>query len=307
MDFAEQEQLKIYLQRSIYMKKALLIGINYTNLPDISLSGCIDDVINIRNMLIDAYDYYLPNIITLRDDATDPTNLPTQRNIMSALEQLVETSSDLEELWIHYSGHGSQINDSRNIFVRDDNVSGKDDVLVPIDYNENGFISDMDLLRIIQKIQCRSILVFDCCHSGTICDLPWSFQFQSETSCLIQKKNHTPLSNSNIYVFSGCKDSQTSADTYNAVDTQTAGAFTTSFIKCLRNSHHNIPILNLYRDVCVDLSKQGFTQTPVFSSSNPSPTFILAKPNLSARINLPIGYAKSKTSILKTMNMMLGK
>ena len=289
------------------MKKALLIGINYINSPDISLEGCFDDVLNMRNVLIDAYDYRSTDIITLRDDDSDPAKLPTKKNIVSMFEYLAESSSDLEELWIHYSGHGTQIKNLKNNFIRDDNVSKTDDVLVPMDYNDNGFISDLDLLAMIQKIQCRAIFIFDCCHSGTICDLPWSFQYQSPTSCLVKKSSVSIMSNNNIYVFSSSKDNQTSADTYNAIDRQMAGAFTTSFITCLRNSHHNIPILNLYRDVCIDLAERGFQQTPIFSSSNPSPSYVIAKPSVSAKINLPIGYAKTKTSILKSMNHMLGR
>jgi hypothetical protein len=289
------------------MKKALLIGINYINSPDISLEGCFDDVLNMRNVLIDAYDYRSTDIITLRDDDTDPAKLPTKKNIVSMFEYLAESSSDLEELWIHYSGHGTQIKNTKNNFIRDDNVSKTDDVLVPMDYDDNGFISDMDLLAMIQKIQCRAIFIFDCCHSGTICDLPWSFQYQSPTSCLVKKSSVSIMSNNNIYVFSSSKDNQTSADTYNAIDREMAGAFTTSFIACLRNSHHNIPLLNLYRDVCIDLAQRGFKQTPIFSSSNPSPSYVIAKPSVSAKINLPIGYAKTKTSILKSMNHMLGR
>jgi hypothetical protein len=257
--------------------------------------------------LIYYFYYRSTDIITLRDDDTDPAKLPTKKNIVSMFEYLAESSSDLEELWIHYSGHGTQIKNTKNNFIRDDNVSKTDDVLVPMDYDDNGFISDLDLLAMIQKIQCRAIFIFDCCHSGTICDLPWSFQYQSPTSCLVKKSSVSIMSNNNIYVFSSSKDNQTSADTYNAIDRQMAGAFTTSFIACLRYSHHNIPLLNLYRDVCIDLAERGFKQTPIFSSSNPSPSYVIAKPSVSAKINLPIGYAKTKTSILKSMNHMLGR
>ena len=65
------------------MKKALLIGINYINDPDSSLQGCIEDVINMRNMLIDAYDYDVSNILTLRDDAIVTENQPTRDNIIN--------------------------------------------------------------------------------------------------------------------------------------------------------------------------------------------------------------------------------
>ena len=92
------------------MKKALLIGINYKSIPSISLNGCIDDTINMRNMLIDAYGYDNSNIVMLRDDNPNLFIPPTKNNIMQQLQRLALQSSNLEEIWIHYSGHGSQIN-----------------------------------------------------------------------------------------------------------------------------------------------------------------------------------------------------
>ena len=93
------------------MKKALLIGINYYSSPSVRLNGCIDDVNNIRGVLIDAYDYDLANIVTLRDDELRSQYQPTRDNIINNLKQLVSQTSQLEEIWIHYSGHGSQIQD----------------------------------------------------------------------------------------------------------------------------------------------------------------------------------------------------
>ena len=88
------------------MKFALLIGSNYRNIPNARLYGCINDIINIKNMLIDAYDYINSNIIMLRDDK--PNLLPTRANIINNLTNVINESANYEELWIHYSGHGSQ-------------------------------------------------------------------------------------------------------------------------------------------------------------------------------------------------------
>ena len=65
------------------MKKALLIGIDYIKIPDITLNGCINDTINIKNSLIDAYDYDINNITMLRDDETRPVLQPTRENIIN--------------------------------------------------------------------------------------------------------------------------------------------------------------------------------------------------------------------------------
>ena len=79
-------------------KRALLIGINYFNMPDYRLSGCIDDICSMRNMLIDAYGYDKSNIIMLRDDTENRDLMPTYENIMRELNDIVSTNSD--EIWI---------------------------------------------------------------------------------------------------------------------------------------------------------------------------------------------------------------
>jgi hypothetical protein len=249
------------------MKKALLIGINYYSLPDITLNGCVRDIINMRNMLIDAYNFSQNNIIMLRDDVTNPSSQPTRANILNAITSLVSQSSSLEELWIHYSGHGSQLPDFNK-----DEAGGYDSILVPIDYRTKGFILDDELLNIIKNSKCRTVILSDSCHSGTVFDLPYSYEFQIGNTFSRTLNNNSIMKNPNIFMFSGCKDSQTSADTYNAETSQAVGAFTDAFINCLRNTQHNTSFISLYRDVCNYLIDKGYQQKPIFSSSSPLPT-----------------------------------
>jgi hypothetical protein len=250
------------------MKRALLIGINYYSNPQIQLNGCIDDVNNVRSVLIDAYDYDLANIITLRDDELRGQYQPTRDNIIKNLNQLVSQSASLEEIWIHYSGHGSQIQD-----INGDENGGLDSILVPCDYQQRGFIIDDELLNIIKNIKCRAILAFDSCHSGTVCDLPWSFNYTNNNNYSIIKNNNVVIQNPNIYMFSGCKDNQTSDDAYSNEGQQAVGAFTNAMIAALRMNRHNVNCMLLYRDICNYLITNGFTQTPVFSSSSQTPNY----------------------------------
>ena len=148
-------------------KKALLIGINYLDSPGNILNGCINDVINMRNMLIDAYGYDSTNITVLREDTV---NKPTRTNIINNLTSIIAQSSKLTEIWIHYSGHGSQINDANR-----DETDNLDEIIVPLDYAENGVITDDIIFNIIKNSKCPTILIFDSCNSGTICDLMWNF------------------------------------------------------------------------------------------------------------------------------------
>lgn len=250
------------------MKKALLIGINYYSSPSVRLNGCIDDVNNIRGVLIDAYDYDLANIVTLRDDELRSQYQPTRDNIINNLKQLVSQTSQLEEIWIHYSGHGSQIQDTNG-----DEKGSLDSILVPCDYQTKGFILDDDLLAIVKNIKCRAILAFDSCHSGTVCDLPWSFEYVNTSKYVINKNNNVTVANPNIYMFSGCKDSQTSDDAYSNEGQQYVGAFTNALINALRMNRHNVNCMLLYRDICNYLKTNGFTQIPILSCSTQTPNY----------------------------------
>ena len=254
------------------MKKALLIGINYTSLPNVSLSGCINDTINMRNMLVDAYGFGLSNITHLRDDTIDKTKQPTRENIINNLKALALQSANIEELWIHYSGHGSQVRD-----VNSDEDDKEDEILIPIDYQTKGIITDDELLSILKTIKCRTILLFDSCHSGTVCDLPWLFEYKSSNSYLRTQPNKTVLSNPNIFMFSGCKDTQSSFDTYSVELKQSVGAFTFTFIDCLRKANHNKEIMLLYKDICISLSQKQNQQYPLLSCSSNTPKYSFSR------------------------------
>ena len=157
-------------------KKALLIGCNYTSVPQIQLRGCINDIIHISEVLMDSFDYDRSNITQLRDDSKNPAQLPTRANIINNLIKIVNDSANLSEIWIQYSGHGSQVK-----LINTTEISGLDEVIVPIDYQRAGLIVDDEIFNIIRNSKCPTILLFDCCHSGSICDLQYSFDFTNNS------------------------------------------------------------------------------------------------------------------------------
>lgn len=270
------------------VKKALLVGINYTNTCHPQLHGCIDDIVNISTLLVDCFNYDINNIIMLRDDVDNATtidgfsdargagenrrnsgersseDLPTRINILTHLSNLVKQSANLSEIWFHYSGHGSQIN-----AVTNTKYNNLNEVILPVDYQTNGFIIDDEIYNIIKNVKCKMILVFDSCHSGSICQLQWNLLYTG-SSIMKSKNNNKYIANPDILCFSSCKDSQTCADAYNNIKTQGVGVFTDSLIHCLRTSHENVDVLNLYSDICNYISSNGFTQTPLLSCSSDS-------------------------------------
>jgi hypothetical protein len=272
-------------------KRALLIGINYFNIPQCTLSGCIDDICNMRNILIDAYGYDKSNITMLRDDTQNPTLMPTYENIMRELNDIASSNSD--EIWIQYSGHGTQFQNS----------NAMDDVIVPIDYYKN-YIFDYDIYKILLKIQCRAILIFDCCHSGSIGNLPWTFVLNNEN--IVTTNNNNTMTNPNIYLISGCNDNQTSMDAYNREMSQDVGVFSNTLNECLRDSNHQIDIMTLYKNVCKTLIKNGYSQRPVLSSSTNRPNYVFSRycePNV--KINAKITNSFKKNTIQNRMNSII--
>lgn len=252
-------------------KKALLVGCNYTSIPSIRLQGCINDVQNMSEVLTDAFDYDLNNIMILRDDGNNSNTLPTRANILNNLINLVNQSGSLKEIWFHYSGHGSQIKDTNG-----DEADGLDEVIVPIDYQKAGFIIDDEIFNIVKNSKCKTILLFDSCHSASVCDLQWSYQFQNGSIVKSINSNKT-IANTNVFCFSGCKDNQTSADAYSNEQKRGVGAFTDAFIHSLKINHFNVDILKLYTDLYAYIISEGFTQTPAFSSSSENPYYIFAR------------------------------
>ena len=252
------------------MKFALLIGSNYRNIPNARLYGCINDIINIKNMLIDAYDYTNSNIIVLRDDK--PNLLPTRANIINNLTNVINESANYEELWIHYSGHGSQYVDDNF-----DEIDDKDEVIVPCDFQTEGFITDDVIFNIIKNSKCKTIIVMDCCNSASVCDLQWSFE-KNETTFVKNMNTNREITNPNIFMISGCKDYQYSNDIYDTENNESCGALTSTFIKCLRNSNHNIGLFTLCDNICNELIEMGFpNQLPILSSSTEYPEYTFKK------------------------------
>jgi len=251
------------------MKKALTIGINYIHVPNTSLRGCIDDIENMTEILVQQYGFLNENVVQLRDDSNQPSAQPTRSNILRELIKIVEESDKCSEIWIHYSGHGSQIRDTLS-----EKPDGLDEVIVPVDFNQSGFIADIEIFDIIKNTKCKTMLVFDSCHSATVCNLQWGFEFNGNNFIRKQTANKT-ISNPNVFCMSGCKDSQTSADTYSAELKEPVGAFTDAILHCLKMNGYNVNVLKLIADVTTYIKNEGYTQTPYLSCSGGFPSSYL--------------------------------
>lgn len=152
------------------MKRAILIGINYTG-QNGQLSGCHNDVDNISDYLQKVHGFDPQNMLRLVDNGRD--HAPTHANIMNAFTRIGDYSKAGDVVFLHYSGHGSRVPDQDG-----DEDDGYDETLVPVDFQRNGQIVDDDILRKLVKPLAAGVTMtclMDCCHSGTVLDLPYRF------------------------------------------------------------------------------------------------------------------------------------
>lgn len=176
------------------VKKALLIGCNYTG-SSCPLRGCINDVKNIKAFL-NKNGYEDSNITIMTDDLTSNNNLfPNKTNLLREINKLSTSAQDNDHLFLHYSGHGTQIVDKNN--EEDDQ---EDEAICPSGFrSQDDFITDDTLNKIlIAPIANNSTIhltvILDCCHSGTALDLRYQYQCVRDISGSNQTRNLTKRS-----------------------------------------------------------------------------------------------------------------
>lgn len=156
-------------------RRALLIGINdysasrlATTPPEAvatrgwsNLDGAVNDVHLMRDVLVSVYGFRTTDIVTLTDQQA------TRGAILRTIEQhLVRPASRGDVVFFFFSGHGSQVVNSRS-----SEVDRLDESLVPADSRLGAAdIRDKELLAAFNRIldrAARLTVVIDSCHSGS--------------------------------------------------------------------------------------------------------------------------------------------
>ena len=272
------------------MKSALLIGCNYPN-SNISLNGCINDVLNIKKLLISKYGFLNNEIIIMTDNLL-PNNpfYPNAENIHTQIKKWTSNSNNSILNYFHYSGHGSSIKDRNS-----DELDGYDEFIVPSDYLQKRIvILDDTIYKYLENIKntTPTFLSFDSCMSGTICDLNFSYLYDTKNKKFTSKleNKNTSLLQKNIVSLSAVRDTQYALDvTYNNLP---VGAFTTALISCLTNLNFNVSMNTLISSIYVFLISNNYiSMSPVMSANKEidlSKTFFLSPILFQAPIITPI-------------------
>jgi len=245
-------------------RRAVTVGINYIGHRVGTLSGCINDSDTFIALLTEEFGYKVADIRQLRDD--HPQRMPSRKNMTAALTWLVSGARAGDHLFFHYSGHGSQQTDKDG-----DEMDGKDETLVPCDYQTAGMLSDDELRRMLVETLpdgARLTCIMDCCHSGTALDLAYKVKLQADgQTCEVKKKaagRIRPKAAGDVVMLSGCMDNQTSADIGSSGASKAAGAMTSAFKACITGK----PLITYHDLLCSIrsfLKGRRFPQVPQLS------------------------------------------
>ena len=141
--------------------KALLAGINdYRWVSD--LRGCVNDVHDVEQMLLNSAGFHQDNIHKLVNDQV------TKERIVAGFNWLLEGASPGDRLVFHFSGHGSYTAD----LDEDEEPDGVDEILCLYDMDwsdKNTFLVDDTLREMTARVPAGVYLtvILDSCHSGT--------------------------------------------------------------------------------------------------------------------------------------------
>ena len=216
------------------VRRALLIGIGkYESLP--RLPGSKNDINLVRQVLQTRYGFAEKNMKILRDEAA------TRANVLSALNEFVSQVGPNDIAYIHYSGHGSQVEDVNG----DEGKDGLDETIVPHDGRTEGVpdITDDELEEILSKLKTKSaVVVLDSCHSGTatrglevrVRSIPRDTRVGLYKKAEVRTRAIVPLVSARYVLMSGAASNEEALD--GPVDGQYHGFFTHSLFKSLQSA-----------------------------------------------------------------------
>ncbi|KDQ15897.1 hypothetical protein BOTBODRAFT_107851 [Botryobasidium botryosum FD-172 SS1] len=298
------QQMNFQYSQCTGKKKALCIGINYVGQSN-ELRGCINDAQNMKNFLIRQFGYNEADIVMLTDDAPNPRQKPTRANMIAAMRWLVANAQPNDSLFLHYSGHGGQTKDldgdeadgyDEVIYPVDFEQAGHivddelHDILVkslpqgcrltaimdcchsgsgldlPYTYSTEGKLKEPNLLATAGKDLLSSGLSYARGDVGGamrgIMGLVKTATGNQKAESIAKKTKTSPA---DVISWSGCKDTQTSADTVEAG--QSTGAMSFAFIDTLSRQPQQS-----YQQLLVNVRqilRDKYSQKPQLSSSHP--------------------------------------
>lgn len=111
---------------------------------------------------------------------------PTFINIIEAFKTLSEEAQPGDAVFVQFSGHGGRVLDS----AVDSEAESYDEVIVPLDYEQQGLIRDTLIFKTLLAPMRYGITVtvmIDCCDTGMVLELPYAWSAKSDKKGSVAK------------------------------------------------------------------------------------------------------------------------
>lgn len=259
-------------------KKALLIGINRYLIPGADLRGCVNDVRNLKAVLMRYYGFAENDIKIVTDYEA------TKKRMQTEIRNLLRKAKRGDVLLLHYSGHGSNVPDRDG-----DEADYRDEILCPTDLDWKDPLLDDWLRKTFDTLPAgvNLTVIMDCCHSGTITRAvrppgapmierylpsPWDLVaaesrrkltgrvrgIRAERRKSAPKRKDVVAVNIPEVLITGCRDNQTSADAY--INGSYNGALTYHLVAAIKEKKGQLTYSQLHARTIELLRAGKYTQ-----------------------------------------------
>lgn len=241
--------------KPVSTKCALLMGLSYEN-SDPSIPRLGATITDVHNM----YDYLKSIGYEDIDVITDESEPLTKTRILSGLRDFVRKVNEkkVEVGMVYYSGHGTQL--QTPVMLAPVSDEPDDECLVATD----SFVLDDEISAILRKVQprdgCRVVTIWDCCNSGTMSDL--QFTYDESANCIFNENYRR--NDAMIVSLSACKDEQIANEGF--IDGKRGGFMTLSLFDVVKYDA-NKGALQVFGELKNKMS--GMDQFPILCSSQP--------------------------------------
>ncbi|MGE3938893.1 MAG: caspase family protein [Nitrospirales bacterium] len=271
------------------VRRALLIGIGkYQVLP--RLPGAKNDIDLVHRVLVSQYGFSENRIRIVRDEEA------TRAGVLSAVNHIVKEAGPNDVVYIHYSGHGSQVQDLNG----DEPDDQLDETIVPVDGRTEGVpdITDDELETILSQLQTtQAVVVLDSCHSGTatrglevrVRSVPADDRVALYKTSGVTTRAIVPVNFHPYVLFSGAASHEEALD--GPVDGRYHGFFTHSLFKSLQSAPMGASTREIFAGAKQELKR---IQNQFGRTSMPEPQLEASK----ARIEKPFFDSGAQGSVV---------
>ncbi|XP_071691618.1 metacaspase-3-like [Rutidosis leptorrhynchoides] len=253
-------------------KRAVLCGVTYRGHQK-TLPASINNIRTMHQFLM-KLGFQNASIRILTEEETDPTRIPTRRNMLMAMEWLTKGCRSGDSLVFYYAGHGSHVTDGEG-----DEDDGYDEALCPVDYTVSGKILDDEVNSVLVAPLPHGVIlhsIIDTCYSGTVLDLPYLCRIDRRGFYKWEEENPSDVSSftrgGKAICISACDDNQYSADT-SAFTGSAIGALTYSFVQAVQSAPKLTygDLLDNMRKIIRDAQQRQGLNTAFASSASQEP------------------------------------